>query len=66
MACRTDPPPRELTPIDRVRIRLVSRYGESTIARWYDDPDSVRESTDEALRLACTAIGVELPRSRES
>jgi hypothetical protein len=66
MTCRTDPPPRELTPIDRVRIRLVSRYGESTIDRWYGNPDSVRESTDEALRLACAAIGVALPRARQS
>jgi hypothetical protein len=57
---------RELAPIDRVRIRLVSRFGEATIDRWYGNPDSVRESTDEALRLACAAIGVALPRARQS
>jgi hypothetical protein len=54
----------ELTPVDRVRIRLVSRFGEATIARWYSNPDCVRRSTDDALRIACAAIGVTMPRSR--
>jgi hypothetical protein len=58
--------PLELTPIDRVRIRLVSRFGEATIERWYSNPDSVRESTDDALRLACAAIGVTMPRPRKA
>lgn len=59
------PPPSELAPINRVRIRLVSRYSEATIERWYQNPDAVRESTDEALRLACSAIGVTPPRARQ-
>jgi hypothetical protein len=54
----------ELSPIDRVRIRLLSRFSEETIERWYRDPDSVFESTDRELRLAAHAIGVPLPRKR--
>ena len=50
--------------MDRVRIRLLSRYAEDTIARWYADPDSVRPSTDECLRAACAAAGVAPPPSR--
>ena len=55
---------RELAPIDRVRIRLVSRYSEPTIERWYVDPDSVRRTTDEHLRAVCAAVGVTPPPAR--
>lgn len=58
--------PRELIPIDRVRIRLVSRYSEATIERWYVNPGSVRRTTDEHLRAACAAIGVTPPPARRS
>ena len=61
----TNAHPPDVARITVVRLRLLSRRSEATIAKWLANPDAVLATVDHELRAACVALGVTLPRERQ-